>query len=86
MKYAAHFTVTINKNNTISLFDTGATISVMSKTCLDKLQAKPLLIQMHTYKENGPNGNSHGPLRITICTLEFPKKIQEQFIVCEDLL
>ena len=31
MKYAGSFPVTINNNNTISLFDTGTTISCMSK-------------------------------------------------------
>ena len=49
MKYAANFPMTINKNNTISLFATGATISHMSKTCLDKLQSKPTLVQTKTY-------------------------------------
>ena len=38
MKYAANFPVTINYNKIISLFDTGATISCMSKSCFDKLQ------------------------------------------------
>ena len=38
MKYAANFPITINKNNTISLFYTGATISCMSKGCFNKLQ------------------------------------------------
>ena len=75
MKYAANFPVTSNKNNIISLFDRGATISCMSKACLDKLQPKPTLIQTHTYKVNGANGNSLGPLRMITCTLEFPKKI-----------
>ena len=37
MKYAANFPVTNNNNNTISPFDTGATISWLSKTCFDKL-------------------------------------------------
>ena len=36
-KYAANFPVTINNNQTISLFDTGATISCMSKACFEKL-------------------------------------------------
>ena len=75
MKYAANFPVTINNNNTISLFDTGATISCMSKACFDILQPKPTLVQMCTYKVNGANGNSLGPLGTTTCTLEFPKKI-----------
>ena len=50
MKYAANIPVTINKNSTISLFDTGATISCMSKARFDKLQPKPALVQAHTYK------------------------------------
>ena len=77
MKYAANFPVTINKNNTISLFDTGATISCMSKACFDKPQPKPALLQTHTYKVNDANGNSLGPLRMTTCTPEFPKKFQQ---------
>ena len=74
MKYAAHFPITINKNNTISLFDTGATISYMSKACFYKLQPKPTLVQTHTYKVNGANNNSLGPIRMTTFILEFPKK------------
>ena len=65
MKYATNFPMTINKNNTISLFDTGATISCMSKTCFDKLQPKPILVQTHTYKVNGANGNGLGPIGMT---------------------
>ena len=49
----------------LSLFDTEVTISYMSKVCFDKLQPKPVLVQMHTYKVNGANGNSLGPLRTT---------------------
>ena len=74
MKYATNFPVMINKNNTISVFDTGPTIP------------KQALVQTHTYKVNGTYGNSLRPLRMTICTLEFPKKFQQQFIVCEHLL
>ena len=74
MEYAPNVPVTINKNNTISLFDTGATISCMSKPCFDKLQPKPTLVQTNTYKVNGANGNTLGPIRMTTCTLEFPKK------------
>ena len=72
MKYAAIFPVTINKNNTISLFDTGATISCMPKACFDKLQPKPTLVQIHTYRVNGADGNSLGSIGMTTCTLEFP--------------
>ena len=68
MKYAANFPTTINKNNTIFLFDTGATISSMSKAWCDKLQPKPSLVLTHTYKANGADGNSLGPLRMTTCT------------------
>ena len=58
MKYAANFPVTINKNNTISLFGTGATIFCMSEACFDKLQPKQPLVQTHTYKVNGANSKS----------------------------
>ena len=58
----------------------------MSKTCFDKLDPKPPLIMQHTYRVNGTDGNSLGPLGITTCTLEFPKKSQQQFIVFEHLL
>ena len=55
----------------------------MSKACFDKLQHKSALVQKHAYKVNGANGNSLGPLRITI----YPhKKFPQQFIVCEHLL
>ena len=85
MKYPANFPITINNNSAISLFDTGATISCMSKACFNKLQPKPALVQTHTYKVNGANGNSLGPLGTTTCTLEFPKQFQ-QFIVYKHLL
>ena len=68
MKYAANFPVTINNNNTICQFDTGATISCLSKTCAVKLQSNPALVQMHEYNVNGTNGNSLGALRMTRCT------------------
>ena len=70
----------------VSLFDTCATISCMSKACFDKLDYKPLLITKCTYRVNGADGNSLGPLTTTTCTLEFPKMFQQQFIVCEHLL
>ena len=85
MKFAANFPLTIN-NNTISLLDTEATISCMSKACFDKLQPKSALVQTHTYKVNDANNNSVGPLRTTTCNFEFPKKFQQQFIVCKHLL
>ena len=68
--------VTTNKNKTISVYDTGTTISCMSKACFDKLDTKPTLIQTHTYKVNGASGNSPGSHATTTCTLEFPKKFQ----------
>ena len=68
------------------LLDTGATISCMSKACFDKLQPKPALVQTHAYKVNGAYGNSLGPFRTTTCTLKFPKKFQQRFIVCKHLL
>ena len=86
MKYAANFPITINKNNTISLFETGATISCMSKAHFNKLQPKHILVQTCTYKVNGADGNSLGDIRMTTCTLEFPLKFQQQFIVCKHLL
>ena len=86
MKYAANFPVTINKSNTISLFDTGATISCMSKACFDKLQPKPTLVQKQTYKVNGANSKTLSPIGMTTCTPDFPKKFQQQFIDCEYLL
>ena len=58
----------------------------MSKAYFDKLQPNPVLVQTHTYKVNGTNGNSLGPLRTTTCTPEFPTKFQQQFIVCKHLL
>ena len=57
MRYAMNFPVTIIKNNTISLFDTGAPISCMSKACFDKLQPKSKLIQINIYKVNGTDRN-----------------------------
>ena len=85
MKYSGNFLVTINNNNIISLFDTGATIYCMSIACFDKLQTKSVLVQTHAYKVNGADISSLGPLRTTICTLEFPTKFQQQFIVCKYL-
>ena len=40
-KYSATFPARVNNNQTISLFDTGATISCMSTACFDKLDPKP---------------------------------------------
>ena len=73
-KYTAHFLVTINNNKTVSLFDTGTTISCMTKACFDKLDPKPTLTQTHKYIVNVVNSNSLGPLGSTTCALEFPKK------------
>ena len=83
-KYAVNFSVTIN--NKISLFDTGAKISCVSKACFDKLDPKLPLTETHTYKVNGADSNSLSPLGTTTCTLEFPKMLEQQFIVCEHLL
>ena len=38
------------------------------------------------YKVNGGDGNSLAPIGMTKCTLKFPKKFQQQFIVCENLI
>ena len=70
MKYAANISVTVNNNNTIPLFDTGATISCMLKACFDKLQPKAVLAQTHAYKVNGAHGNSPGPLGTTSNALQ----------------
>ena len=40
----------------------------------------------HLYRVNGADGNSLGPLGTATCTLELPKKFQQQFIICEHLL
>ena len=85
MKYAANFPVTINKN-TISLFDPGVTISCMSKAFFEKLQPKLTLVQTNTYEVNCANGNSLGHIGMTTYALEFPKKFQQQFIICKHLL
>ena len=85
-KYAANFPVKIKNNQTISLFDIGATISCMSKACFDKLDPKPLLTATYMYMVNSADSNSLSPLDATMYTLEFPKKFQQQFIVWEHLL
>ena len=38
------------------------------------------------YRVNSADGNSLGPIGKTICILEFPKKFQQQFIICKNLL
>ena len=86
MKYAANFSVTINNNNGISLFDTGTTISYMSKACFDKLDPKPVLvphthIQSKWYQWQQPRSS-----RNHYMYLEFPQKFQQQLIVCKHLL
>ena len=58
----------------------------MSKACFDKLQPKPKFLQTNIYKVNSANRNSLGPIGMTTCTFEFPKKFQQQFIVCKHLL
>ena len=75
MIYVANFPVSINQNRTISLYDydTGATISCMSKSCFDKLQPQPKLVKMNTNKVNDADGNSLGPIGMTTCTLKFSK-------------
>ena len=65
---------------------TGTTISCISKACFNKLHPKWTLVQTNIYKVNGSNGNSHGPIGTGMCTLAFPKKFQQQFIICEHLL
>ena len=75
IKYATNFPVTINKNKTISLFDTGTTISCMSKTCFDKLDPKPTVIPIHMYKANVTNGSSFSFLGKNICPYQsWPQK------------
>ena len=37
------------------------------------------------FRVNGVDGNSQGPLGTATCTLEIPKRFQQQFIVCEHL-
>ena len=69
----------------VSLFDTGAMISCMSKPCFDTLDPRPPLSTKHPYRVNGADGNSLGPLGTATCTLEVPKKFQQQFIVYEHL-
>ena len=81
MKYSANFPVIINSNSTVSLFDTGATISCISEACFDKLQSKPNLVQTKTYRVTGASGNSLGPTGMTTCILKLPNKFQQQFIV-----
>ena len=73
MKYAANFPVTINHTRTISLLNTGATISCMSKSCFEKLHPQPKLVQTSTYRIHCADGNSLGPIGMTTCTLKFPQ-------------
>ena len=81
-----NFPVKINRNNNISPFDTEATFSCMSKACFDKIQPKSRLVQTNMCNMNGAVGNSLGSIGMATCTLEFPKKLQQQFIVCKHLL
>ena len=80
------FHLKVNNNQTVSLFETAATSFCMSTTCFDKLDSKLPLITQCTHKVHGTDGNSLGTLGTTTCTLEFPKKVQQQFIFCEHLL
>ena len=57
-----------------------------TKAYFDKLQPKSTLVQTNTYKVIGADGNSLGPIGMTTVMLEFPKKFQQQFIVCDHLL
>ena len=77
MKYATNFPVTIHRNRTISLFDTGTIISCMSKSCFNKLQLQPKLVRTNTCKVNIANWNSLGPIGMTTCTLKVPKKFYQ---------
>ena len=86
MKYVANFPVTISHNRKISLFDTGATISCMSKSHFDKLQPQPQLVKTSAYRVNCADGNGLGPIGMTTHTLKFRPKFQWQFIVCKNLL
>ena len=85
-KFADNFPVKVNNNQTVSLFDTGATISYMLKSFFDKLDPKPLAITKHPYRVNSTDSNSLGPLGTATCTLGFPKMFWQQFIKCEHLL
>ena len=85
-KYAANFPAIVNNNQTVSLFNTGATISCILKSYFDKLYPRPLLITKHPCRVNSTDSNSLGSFGIATCTLEFPKKFQQWFIICEHLL
>ena len=85
MKYAAHFPVSINYNRTISLFDTGATVPCMSKSCFDKLQPQQKLVKTKTYRVHCAEDNSPDSIGMTKCTLDFPKKFHPT-IHCENYL
>ena len=50
------------------------------------MDPKPLLITKHPYRVNSTDGNSLGPLGTATCTPEFPKKFQQQFLICEHML
>ena len=82
----ANFPVIINRNYTISPFDTGATISCMFKACFNKLQLKPKLVETNIYKVNGVDGSTICPIGMTSYTVRFPKKFQQQFIIWENLV
>ena len=57
----------------------------MSKPpCFNKWDAQLPLITKHPYRVSDADGL--GPLCTATCTLEFPKKFQQQFIICEHWL
>ena len=56
------FQLNLQQPNSLSFFDTGATISCMSKAHFDKLDPKPFLTTTCTYRVNGADGNSLGSL------------------------
>ena len=85
LKYAANFPVTINTNNTISVWHKSY-YYLYVKSMLWQATTQPTLAQTNIYKVNGADDNSLGPICMTKCTLEFPKKFQQQFIVCKHLL
>ena len=76
----------MNHNRTTSLFNAGATIPCMCKSCFDKLQPQPKLAQTSTYRVICANGNGLGPIEMTTHALKFTKKFHHQFIVCKHLL
>ena len=83
---SVNFPVTISQNRTISLFDKGATTSCMSKLYFNKLQTQPKVVRTITYKVKSSNRNSLSPIWMITCSLTFPMKFHQKFIVCGHLL